>query len=469
MSSNDLNFASIRQLAKILRRREISSIELTRLFLDRLETFGARYNALAELTRELALRQARRADKMLANGKDHSVLLGIPYGAKDLLSTNGIPTRWGAPPFKNQIPKQDATVIRRLADAGAVLIGKLAMVELAGGGGYSSPAASLHGPGLNPWNPDHWSGGSSSGSGSAVAAGLVPFALGSETWGSIINPSASCGITGLRPTWGLVSRHGAMELAWSMDKIGPMARTAADCGIILEAISGPDPLDWTTMPTGFRFTQGRRVKQIRAGVLPADLSADIGETYDRALRVLRRIGIQLENVKLDTKGYADIANTLLMGECAAVFEKFIKSRKVDELVDGVQKKGLKKYLTLRAGDYVKAEKRLGEINRGLRAIFEEFDLLVSPSLVSEAVPITANLGKLRRRRGNYSVLGALCGVPQLTMPMGFGKRGLPLGISLTGDLFSENLLLQVGSAYQRETDWHLQRPPVFDLLPHTVS
>ena len=214
---SDMFYMTATELSKMLRRKKISSLELTKLFLERLERLGPGYNALAELTPELALAQAKRADRALrGTGRTaRSPLLGIPYGAKDLLATKQVPTRWGAPPYKDQVLDYDATVVTKLREAGAVLAAKLAMVELAGGGGYAYASASLHGPGLNPWNLNHWAGGSSSGSGSAVAAGLVPFALGSETWGSIVTPAAYCGITGLRPTWGLVSRYGAMELAWS--------------------------------------------------------------------------------------------------------------------------------------------------------------------------------------------------------------------------------------------------------------
>src|SRR5581483_1770402 len=229
---DELGFTPVNKLARLLRAKKISSVELTRYFLKRLSELGPRYNALAELTPELALAQARRADKLIARGHIASPLLGIPYGAKDLLATQGIPTRWGAPPFKDQVFDYDATVVRYLKKAGAVLIGKLAMVELAGAGSYESASASLHGPGLNPWNLNDWSGGSSSGSGSAVGAGLVPFALASETGGSIFSPAAYCGITGLRPTWGRVSRMEQWSspgawIRWGRWHILP--RTAAWC------------------------------------------------------------------------------------------------------------------------------------------------------------------------------------------------------------------------------------------------
>src|SRR5574341_341320 len=293
--TENLFFKTATELGRMLRARKISSVELTQLFLERLKDLGPKFNALAQLTPDIAMEQARRADRAIRRGGVTSPL-GVPYGAKDLLATKNIPTRWGAPPYRDQVFDYNATVIRKLDDAGAVLIGKLAMVEIAGGGGYEYASASMHGPGLNPWNLDHWSGGSSSGSASAVAAGLVPYALGSETWGSIMTPASFCGITGLRPTWGLVSRAGAMPLAWSMDKIGPLARSAEDCGCVLQAIAGHDPDDFTTFKRRFVFQHRPRRCDFRLGVLALDYAGAPGGTetekaFDEALRVLRRAGM----------------------------------------------------------------------------------------------------------------------------------------------------------------------------------
>jgi aspartyl-tRNA(Asn)/glutamyl-tRNA(Gln) amidotransferase subunit A len=336
------------------------------------------------------------------------------------------------------------------------------MVEIAGGGGYEYATASLHGPGLNPWNLQRWAGGSSSGSGSAVAAGLVPYALGSETWGSIVTPSAYCGITGLRPTWGLVSQYGAMELAWTMDKVGPMARSAEDCGWVLQGIAGPDPHDPTTSEAGFRFHPRGGRRDVRLGVLPADFAGvpDLEQTFTEALRVLRRAGMKISAAPLPDHPYDETARTLLNGEMAAAHAEFIKSDTFDALVDAGQKDGLRKSLELSVVEFVRAGQRRRRMTRDVLALFERFDALVSPSLMVESVTLDTNLQTLFRRRGGYSVLGALCGVPALSLPMGFGGQGLPLGLNLTGNLFSENTLLQIGMVFQRETDWHLRRPPV---------
>src|SRR5574341_225552 len=241
--SDDIFFSTIVELSAKLKAKEFSAVELARAFCDRLEKLGPRYNALALSLRERAIRHAKDVDDDLKRERYRGPLQGVSFAAKDLLSLAGSPTTWGAKPYAGQVFDYDATVLKKLDKAGAILTGKLAMVELAGGGGYRYASASLTGPGLNPWDRSRWSGGSSSGSGSAVAAGLVPFAIGSETWGSILTPSAYCGITGLRPTYGLVSRHGAMALSWTMDKIGPLCRSAEDCALVLRVIAGKDSND----------------------------------------------------------------------------------------------------------------------------------------------------------------------------------------------------------------------------------
>ena len=458
----NLTFTPLSKLRRMLRDKKISSVELTQHFLDRLAQHGPKYNALAELTPDLALAQAKQADQLLKKGEHNSPLLGIPYGAKDLLATKGIPTRWGSPAHQDQVPEVDATTVLRLREAGAPLLGKLAMVEIAGGGGYSLPSASLHGPGLNPWNVNTWSGGSSSGSGSAVAAGLVPFALGSETWGSIVTPSTYCGITGLRPTYGLVSRFGAMELAWTMDKVGPMAHSAEDCGLILQAIAGPDGLDLTA--TGkFKFRPRKKQHhKLRLGVLPADFSGEpeLEQVFQAALEVLHKAGMKIKPVELPKHDYAGIANTLLYAEMAGAHEAFIKSDKLDLLVNGPQKEGLRNALTYTAAQTIQAQQQKLQATHDLLQLFDEFDALVSPSLMIEAPSLDTDLRTAFKRRGGYSVLGALCGVPALALPMGFGKSGLPLGLNITGNLFDENTILHIGMVYQRETDWHERRPPI---------
>src|SRR5467141_1638384 len=250
----DFAFLSVLELQRLLRQKKASATELATYFLDRLERIGPRYNAVVTVTRERALAEATQADREIGQGKWRGPLHGIPYGVKDLLATRDIPTTWGAEPYRRQTFDYDATVVRKLREAGAVLVAKLAMVELAGGFHYNNPDASFTGPGRTPWNTDYWSGGSSSGPGSAVAAALVAFAIGSETSGSILTPAAFCGVAGLRPTYGRISRHGAMALCWTLDKLGPMGRSADDCALVLAAISGKDPLDETAVDRAFVHT-----------------------------------------------------------------------------------------------------------------------------------------------------------------------------------------------------------------------
>src|SRR5215471_15766972 len=301
---NDIFFANITEINAGLRAKKFSAVELTRAFCDRLERLGPRYNALALSLRDQAIRQAINVDNDLKIDRTRGPLQGIPYAVKDLLAVKGGPTTWGARPFAGQVFQEDAQVVERLSRTGAILIGKLAMVELAGGGGYRSAAASLTGPGLNPWDRTRWSGGSSSGSGIATAAGLSVFTLGSETSGSILTPAAFCGITGLRPTYGLVSRHGAMALSWTMDKLGPMCRSAEDCGLVLEAIAGGDSDDPGSAHKSFHYTPQyhRHPKELRIGYAPVDFTewADPSArpAFEQALAVIRQTGAQLIETRL---------------------------------------------------------------------------------------------------------------------------------------------------------------------------
>src|SRR4051812_31056460 len=317
--SDDLAFAPLTVLGAKLRSGEVSAVDLARFFLDRLERFGPRYNCVATLTRERAMAEAARADAELRTGRDRGPLHGIPYGAKDLLATKGIPTTWGCAPYRDRVIDVDATVVRKLREAGAVLVAKLSMVELAGGMGYRQANASLNGPGRNPWNTSRWSGGSSSGSGSAVSAGLVPFAIGSETSGSISTPSSYCGLTGLRPTYGRVSRAGAMALSWTLDKIGPMTHSAHDCALVLNAIAGFDPDDPSTTDRPFAYPMaeelGRPLKlaMLKQGVEKAH--PDVRANFERALEVWKKLGT-IDEIELPNLPFGAVASTILSAEGA---------------------------------------------------------------------------------------------------------------------------------------------------------
>ncbi len=300
----DIFFATIGELNRRLTSKEISAEELARAFVNRLEQQGPRYNALALPLLQQALKQAKAVDQDIKRGRLRGPLQGIPYGVKDLLAYAGQPTTWGAKPYAAQVFDYNATVIDKLSGVGAVLAGKLSMVELAGGGGYRYASASLFGPGLNPWDRSCWSGGSSSGSAAAVAAGLVPFSLGSETSGSIVTPASYCGVTALRPTYGLVSRHGAMALSWTLDKLGPFAHTAEDCGIILQAIAGKDSDDPGSAGRSFYYTPqyGRPLKDLKIGYAPVDFTdrADPSArpAFQAALEAFRQNGATMVEIKL---------------------------------------------------------------------------------------------------------------------------------------------------------------------------
>src|SRR5262249_28048105 len=334
--TEDTLFASGRDLAALIRARKISPVALTEAYLARLEKLGPKLGAVVTVTRELALKEARAAEAEIRAGRYRGPLHGIPYGVKDLLATRGVPTTWGAEPYRKQVFDHDATVVRKLRDAGAVLLGKLAMVELAGGFGYNNADASFTGPGLTPWNPRYWSGGSSSGPGAAVAAGLVAFAIGSEPSGSIITPAAYCGVSGLRPTYGRVSRHGAMALSWTLDKLGPMCRTADDCGLVLAAIAGPDPLDPSAADKPFQDPEAHKPpgKKFKIGVIKGALSGampEVRKNFEEAVKALRSVADIEEDVAYPDLPFGPAVGTVIDAEAASAFRDFIDSGKSQQL------------------------------------------------------------------------------------------------------------------------------------------
>jgi aspartyl-tRNA(Asn)/glutamyl-tRNA(Gln) amidotransferase subunit A len=471
--NDDLFFASLSELNVRIRKREFSVVELTRAWAERLEKLGPRYNALALPLTEVAHRKARQVDDDIQHERFHGVLQGIPFGAKDLLALAGHPTTWGAKPYAAQVFDTTATALQRLDSAGAVLIGKLAMVELAGGGGYRTAAASLFGPGLNPWDRSKWSGGSSSGPASAVAAGLVPFALGSETSGSIISPSAYCGITGLRPTYGLVSRSGAMALSWTMDKIGPMCHSAEDCGIVLQAIAGSDSDDPGSAGKSFYYTPqyARKLSDLTVGFSPDDMESVEASTrpaFEAAMQVIRATGVKVVEVSLPDLPYGDLADMIIGAEGGSVFEPLIVSGQVDQLVDPGQAAGLKANLGIAAKDYLRAMRIRSVVKQKFRELFTNVDVLVAPSRFNVAPGIHDDLdgpdppanGK-PKGMGMRSLIpaGNLAGLPALSLPCGFAG-GMPVGLQLVGPAFSENTLLALGREFQEKADWHKRRPPL---------
>ena len=471
--TDDIFFATIADLNARLRKREFKAEELVRAFAERLEKLGPRYNALALPLTKTAIKRAKEVDDELKRERFRGPLQGIPFGAKDLLALAGHPTTWGAKPYATQVFDETATVLQKLDKTGAVLIGKLAMVELAGGGGYGTAAASLFGPGLNPWDTSCWSGGSSSGSGSAVAAGLVPFALGSETSGSIVTPAAYCGITGLRPTYGLVSRHGAMALAWTMDKIGPMCRSAEDCGLVLEVIAGSDSKDPGSAEKSFYYTPeyARKFSDLKVGFAPSDIGwADPAArpAFESAMQVMRETGVQFVEAALPDFPYGALADVIIGAEEASIFEPLIRGGGVDQLADASQAAGLKANLEIPATEYLKAMRIRSLLKQQFRELFAGVDVLIAPArydvapkitepldgpdLVALPIPATPGMRRLIQA-------GNLAGIPALTIPCGFAGN-LPLALQLVGPAFTENTLLALGREFQNRTDWHKRRPPL---------
>lgn len=453
MSAPDLLSLTVAELSPLLLARKVTSTALTEMSLARLEELGPRYNAVALVTRDLALEEAREADAELAAGRSRGPLHGIPYGAKDLLDTKGIKTTWGARPYASRVPDSDAEVITRLREAGAVLVAKLAMIELAGGLGYNTAAASATGPAKNPWKLDCWTCGSSSGSGAAVAARLVPFAIGSETWGSILCPSSFCGITGLRPTYDRVSRRGAMALSWTMDKIGPLAKTARDCATVLSALSDrPIAFDGAVDP-----------RSLRVGWLDLDLGKfgekEVAAAFDGALAELRSAGIDVRRTKLPDLPFEDVAAVVIQAEAAAAFENLEKSGKVSELADPDAPLAFEIAKEIGAADYIKAMRLRTEMQRAMTRFFGEWDLLLAPTERYVASRLDQKLDEALAGSDPLGGAGNLCGLPAISVPCGFGRDGLPVGLSIVGAPWREENVVALAELYQARTEWHTKEPP----------
>ncbi|MFN2456135.1 MAG: amidase [Pyrinomonadaceae bacterium] len=466
MLPENIFFSTVAELAAQVRARRISPVELTEGYLDRLEKYGARLGAVATVMRESALAEARVAEKEIRAGRYRGALHGIPYGAKDLLATRNAKTTWGATPYKDQQFAEDATVIKKLRDAGAILVAKLAMVELAGGLGYNQADASLTGACRTPWNTDFWSGGSSSGPGASVAAGLVGFAIGSETSGSIITPAAFCGVTGLRPTYGAVSRHGAMALCWTLDKLGPMCRSAEDCGLVFNAIAGKDPLDRTSRERAYHGpispTANRPVQRI--GVIKDSYEKaqpEVRENFLRSLEVLKRFATIEMNVKLPDFPYGAAVGTIVDAEGASAFRELIESGRVRELASPEGRIGGYSASLVTAVDYLHAMRLRAPMRRAWAQLFSKYTLLVAPSRATVSYPVNKTFDKAYPNLGaTTSPIGAanLVGVPAISVPNGFGENNLPTGLQLVGAAWSEDILLDFASRYQQATDWHKQHP-----------
>lgn len=434
----DAAFYSVGQLADLIRTRKITSEQLTRMYIGRLKKYGPKLECVITLTEDLAIKQAKRADAEIKRGKYRGPLHGIPYGAKDLLAAKGYTTTWGSVPFKEQVINEDAAVIQRLEAAGAVLVAKLTLGELAWGDVW------FGGMTRNPWNYKQGSSGSSAGSASATAAGLVAFAIGSETWGSIVSPSTRCGTTGLRPSYGRVSRAGAMALSWSMDKLGPICRTVEDCAIVFNAICGPDGKDQTVYDVPFQYNPALSLKGMKIGYLKAafDSVRTNKANTDSVLVVLRKLGARLVPKELPKREIGNLS-IILGAEAAAAFDELTRSGRDSMLVRQIKNAWPNSFRASRfipAVEYIQANRIRSLIIQELNALFKDVDVYVTPSF------------------GDNLLLTNLTGHPCVVLPNGFTKEGTPTSISIIGRLFGEGRLLAVAKKYQDATDFHLKHP-----------
>lgn len=441
---NDLAFYNISQLAYLIRNKKISSVELTTFFIGRLKKYGDTLHCVIALTEQLAMEQARRADEEIAAGKYRGPLHGIPYGLKDLFAVRGTKTTWGAAPYKDQVIDEDAYVYQRLQEAGAVLIAKFTLGALAMGDYWYG------GRTRNPWNINTGSSGSSAGSASATAAGLIPFAIGTETWGSIISPASTCGLTGLRPTFGSISRSGGMALSWSLDKIGPICRSAADAAIVFAFIHGTDGLDPSAVNARFNYQQSSDARQLRIGYTKNyfDRIKDTSRSEWKVLRSFQDAGYSLIPIDFpDSAAYPfNIMDVVISAEAAAAFDDFTRNNMDDEMTRQGKYDWPNSFRVSRlmpAVEYINANRHryllMQKVNEAMNAV----DVLICPT----------------RGSGNQSAITNLTGHPAVCVPTGFDSRSkLPTSITFIGQLYKEGRLLSVAEAYQQLSDWHQQHP-----------
>lgn len=443
----EIAFLSIPELAALLRSRQITSSELTKIYLERLHAFADTLRCVVTITEDLAMEQAEQADREIAEGNYRGLLHGIPYGVKDLLAVEGYPTTWGAMPYKDQEIPQTATIVQKLQDAGAVLVAKLTMGALAWGDVW------FGGKTRNPWNLRQGSSGSSAGSASATAAGLVGFSIGTETWGSIVSPSTRCGNSGLRPTYGRVSRAGAMALSWSMDKIGPICRNAEDCAIVFDAIRGPDVSDPTLIDAAFDYQPARNVRQLKVGFASNLFEEDYPnkENDEKTLETLKNLGINLIPLKLETAYPVEALNIILSAEAAAAFDELTRSNRDSLLVRQIKNAWPNVFRSARlipAVEYIQANRIRTLIIQEMHRFMQQVDVLVVPSFT-----------------GDQLLMTNLTGHPAVVVPNGFDAGGSPTSITFLANLFEEGKALEVARVFQQKTDFEDQIPPLFKKDP----
>lgn len=444
---NELAFYSVMQLASLIKNKKISSVELTKFFIERIRKYGDTLQCVISVTEEIAMQQAKEADALIAKGKYKGPLHGIPYGLKDLFAVKGTKTTWGAAPYKDQIIDEDATVYNKLRDAGAVLVAKFTLGALAMGDRWYGGRTN------NPWNLRFGSSGSSAGSASATVAGLVPFAIGTETWGSIISPSSTCGATGFRPTFGRVSRAGGMTLSWSLDKVGPITRSAEDAALVFSFIHGADNKDLSAVSMPFNYQPKGDVKKLKVGYAKNyfDRITDTSRNEWKVLDAYRKMGVELVPIVFPDSGVYNfnVMDIVISAECAAAFDDFTRTGLDDQMTWQNKFDWPNSFRVSRlipAVEYINANRHRYLLMQQVNATLKDIDVLICPT----------------RGSGSQSAITNLTGHPAICMPTGFDKRfNTPTSITLLGKLYGEAAMLTAAKALQQATSWDDVHPPMF--------
>ena len=447
INKNELAFYSIERLASLIKNKKISSLELTRFFIERIKKYGDTLQCVISLQEDIAYQQAKKADEEIAKGQYKGLLHGIPYGLKDLFAVKGTKTTWGAAPYQNQVIEEDAYVYTRLKEAGAVLVAKFTLGALAMGDYWYG------GRTKNPWNLQYGSSGSSAGSASATVAGLVPFAIGTETWGSIVSPSTTCGATGLRPTFGSISRTGAMALSYSLDKVGPICRSASDAAIVFNYIHGTDGIDGSAVNMPFNYSTKRDIKKLKIAYAKNyfDKIKDTNSNDLKVLEVFKKMGVDLIPVDFPDSGVYqfNIMDVVIGAECAAQFDEMTRNNIDDALTRQTKYDWPNQFRTSRfvpAVEYINAQRHRYVLMKKVNEVVNQYDAIICPS----------------RGDGNQSAITNLTGHPVVCVPDGFNKKSnTPTGISFVGKLYDEATILLVAKKYQEQTNWDEMHPALF--------
>lgn len=441
-NQEEIAFYSIVQLAGLIQSRQITAVELTKIYLNRIKKHDKALQAVTTLTEERALAQAKKVDAEIAEGNYKGLLHGIPYGTKDLMAVEGYKTTWGAAPYKNQAFDYTASVIEKLDEAGAILIAKLTSGALARGDVWYG------GKTKNPWDITQGASGSSAGPGAATAAGLVAFALGTETLGSIVSPSNRCGLTGLRPTYGRVTRHGVMALSWSMDKVGPMCRSAEDCAIVFDVIRGTDGKDRTVRDAAFNYNANLDLSTLKVGFLKEYFdndSTDVGKNNQLALATLKEMGLNPEIVSFPKDFPYAVFDVILRAEAGTFFDELVRSEEVDKMVQQDYRSranSLRQARFIPAVEYLQANRHRKVLIERMEDIFQKYDVIIAPTFGGRQLLITN-----------------LTGHPAVALPNGFDKKGRPTSITLLGNLYEEGILLGIAKQFQEKTNFEEMHPP----------